>query len=121
MKKKINTYKKDTNSTRKEHIANQIIKHSPKIVGVYKLVMKEGSDNYRDSSVQGIKKRIKAKGIEVIIYEPQLKEDLFFGSKVYRDLNEFFHKSDLIIANRNSSELSEVSHKLYTRDLFNRD
>ena len=109
------------NSTRKEHIANQIIKHSPKIVGVYKLVMKEGSDNFRDSSVQGVMKRIKAKGIEVIIFEPQLKEDLFFGSKVYRDLDEFFSKSDLIIANRNSNELSEVSHKLYTRDLFNRD
>lgn len=108
----------DANTTRKEFIANQIIRKKPDVVGVYRLVMKEGSDNFRESSVQGVMKRIKAKGIKVIIYEPQLNKNLFFGSKVIKDLQEFLNLSNIIIANRNSPELSSVSSKVYTRDLF---
>jgi len=108
----------DANTTRKEFIANQIIKKKPDVVGVYRLVMKEGSDNFRESSVQGVMKRIKAKGIKVIIYEPQLNKNSFFGSKVIKNLQEFLNLSNIIIANRNSSELSSVSSKVYTRDLF---
>ena len=108
----------DANTTRKEFIANQIIKKKPDVVGVYRLVMKEGSDNFRESSVQGVMKRIKAKGIKVIIYEPQLNKNSFFGSKVIKNLQEFLNLSNIIIANRNSPELSSVSSKVYTRDLF---
>lgn len=108
----------DANKTRKDFIAEQIIKKKPKVVGIFRLIMKEGSDNFRDSSIQGIIKRIKAKGIEIAIYEPKLKEKLFFGSKVISELETFFNISDLIIANRNSSELDSVREKLYTRDIF---
>jgi len=108
----------DANKTRKDFIAEQIIKKKPKVVGIFRLIMKEGSDNFRDSSIQGIIRRIKAKGIETVIYEPMLEEKLFFGSKVIPELEIFFNISDLIVANRNSSELDSVREKLYTRDIF---
>jgi len=111
----------DANSTRKDFIANSIISRNPKIVGVYRLVMKTGSDNFRTSSVQGVMKRIKSKGIKVIVYEPALKEANFYNSKVIQNLEEFKAMSHLIIANRITNEIKDVKEKVYTRDLFNSD
>ncbi|MBH3415864.1 nucleotide sugar dehydrogenase [Pseudomonas putida] len=111
----------DSNTTRKDFVASSIIKRNPKTVGIYRLVMKAGSDNFRSSSIQGIMKRIKAKGIEVVIYEPTLEEGLFFNSRVTKDLEEFKTQCDVVVANRLTDDLKDITSKVYTRDLFGKD
>ena len=111
----------DANRTRKDHVAEMIIRRKPEIVGIYRLTMKMDSDNFRQSAIQGVMKRIKAKGIEVVVYEPVLKEDDFFRSRVIRDIDEFKRISDVIVANRIDNSISDVEEKVYTRDLFSRD
>ena len=109
----------DANITRKDFIADSIISKNYKVIGIYRLIMKTGSDNFRSSSVQGIMKRLKAKGIKVVIFEPVIKEDRFFNSEIIKNLDEFKEVSELIVANRVTDEIKDVMAKVYTRDLFN--
>lgn len=111
----------DANRTRKDHIAESILARNPKVVGIYRLTMKTGSDNFRQSAIQGVMKRIKAKGIEVVVFEPVITEDTFYHSKVIKDIEAFKQMSDVIVANRLTDELKDVKEKVYTRDLFSRD
>ncbi|NBL00162.1 MAG: UDP-glucose 6-dehydrogenase, partial [Erysipelotrichia bacterium] len=110
-----------SNSTRKDFIAESVLKKNPKCVGIYRLVMKEGSDNFRSSAIQGIMKRIKAKGIEVVVYEPSIKEESFYHSAVMKNVDDFKASCDVIIANRMSKEIEDIREKVYTRDIFNSD
>jgi UDPglucose 6-dehydrogenase len=111
----------NANKTRKDFIADNIIAKNPKVVGIYRLIMKAGSDNFRSSSIQGIMRRIKAKGIEVIVFEPEIDEEIFYNSKVLNDFDEFKRVSDIIIANRHVDELYDVEEKVYTRDIYGTD
>ncbi|MGX4668322.1 nucleotide sugar dehydrogenase [Cerasibacillus sp. JNUCC 74] len=111
----------DANRTRKDHVANMILQRNPKVVGIYRLTMKTDSDNFRQSAIQGVMKRIKAKGIEVIVYEPVLKEETFYNSRVVNDLEVFKDEADVIVANRLDDNIRDVSNKVYTRDIFSRD
>lgn len=111
----------DANRTRKDHVANMILEREPKIVGIYRLTMKTNSDNFRQSSIQGVMKRIKAKGVDIVVYEPALEDDIFFNSRVIKDLEEFKKVSDVIVVNRITDEILDVEEKIYSRDLYSRD